>query len=120
MVAAVSLARTTVSEPNRSRNDISRSGMSCWKESTAMPANDPSAFLSEAGLVRKRKALLLWVPGYGSPASPRLEHPRNIDVVGQEFPEAEASRLPNPSACINSSPWGVPEFKALPPWVILV
>src|SRR6266568_3069502 len=74
MTAAESLARTTVSEPNRSRKDIVRSVLSC-------------------------------VPGYGSPASPRFEQPRNIEVAGQKFEDAaDASRLPKASAWISSSP----------------
>src|SRR2546428_3986035 len=105
MTAAESLARTTVSEPNRSRKDIVRSVMSWRIESTATPANEPSKFFSAAGLVRNTNAVLPCVPGYGSPASPRFEQPRNIEVAGQKFEDAaDASRLPKASAWISSSP----------------
>src|SRR5213083_1926780 len=81
MTAAESLARATVSEPNRSRKDIVRSVMSWRIESTATPANAPSKFFSAAGLVRNTNAVFACVPGYRSPASPRFEQPRNIEVA---------------------------------------
>src|SRR5437667_11966081 len=115
MVAVASLARAVVRAPNRSRNDIVRSVTSCWTESIARPVNDPSALLSDAGLVRKMNAVLPVVPGYRSPASPRSEQPANIDPDGHEFPAAFASRFPNPSACISARPWIGPEFSAFPP-----
>src|SRR5213594_2276744 len=63
MTAAVSLARATVNEPNRSRNVMVWSGTSWRIESIATPANEPSEFLSEAGLVRYTNAVLPVVPG---------------------------------------------------------
>src|ERR1700752_2327183 len=106
IVAAGSLARTSVSAPKRSRNDNVRFATSCWIESTANPANDPSAFFSAAGLVRNTSPrVLLVVPGNRSPASPRLEQPENIDEDGQKFPwTGAASRFPNASAWTTASP----------------
>src|SRR3989442_3287666 len=100
MTAAVSLACATVSAPNRRRKDIVRSIKSWRIESIASPANEPSEFLTDAGLVLYTTAVFPCVPGYGAPASPRFEHPANIDVAGHAD-KAFASRLPNASACIS-------------------
>src|SRR5580765_6146839 len=100
MDALGSLARTTLSAPKRTRTDRVRSGTSCCTESSANPANERSRFFSAAGFVLKTRPRVLFVaPGNRSPASPRLEQPKKIELDGQKFPlVAGASRFPNESA----------------------
>src|SRR2546426_2809176 len=112
--AAVSLARTGVTG-KLTRKDTPPLGTTCWIRSRTMPAGNESELRRAAGVLDAEKRTLgTGTPGYGSPASPRLDCCCDV----KEF----ASRLPLPSACTSSRPWIGPALIVLdgPPVAIWV